>query len=95
MWGLRVERGWSFLSTILTFFWSPGVSFVQHADWAGWLIDKEMGGGERRQRVREREGCCRGHDPGRLGVELSNLGKGPGSPLSTAFLLVWGLACVS
>lgn len=73
----------------------PGVSFVQHADWAGWFIDKEMGEGERRQRVREREGCCRGHDPGRLGVELSNLGKGPGSPLSTAFLLVWGLACVS
>lgn len=73
----------------------PGVSFVQHADWAGWLIDKEMGEGERRQRVREREGCCKGHDPGRLGVELSNLGKGPGSPLSTAFLLVWGLACVS
>lgn len=73
----------------------PG-GFLCTARRLGWLaVDKEMGEGERRQRVREREGCCRGHDPGRLGVELSNLGKGPGSPLSTAFLLVWGLACVS
>lgn len=43
----------------------PGVFFVEHAGSAGWLRDREMG--------TEREGCCRGHDPGRLGVERSNL----------------------